>query len=70
MKKKIIFSAVVFIITGFIMTALITTPLKHMEYVHSGDDIQTVLTLNDAKEKTDGTVLFKVSEEYKNVVVK
>lgn len=70
MKKKIIFSIVVFIITGFIMTALITTPLKHMEYVHSGDDIQTVFTLNDAKEKTDGTALFKVSEEYRNVVVK
>lgn len=70
MKKKIIFSVVVFIITGFIMTALITTPLKRMEYVHNENDIQTVLTLNDAKDKTDGTVLFKVSDEYKNVVVK
>lgn len=70
MKKKIIFSAVIFIIAGFIMTALITTPLKQMEYVHSDNDIHQVLTLNEAKETTDSTALFNVSDEYKNVVIK
>lgn len=60
MKKRILFSLVVSVVTAIIMFAMITTPLKYRKYKYNQNDILSSWDVEDAEEMTGDTVVYKL----------